>query len=263
MTEKEAEKYLEKEWKEMNAHLKFFLEKGGQEDLHQFRVQIKKLRAMLSLIEGTSRQTGLLRDFKPVRKIFKYAGRIRDAHINLQLSERYDLKNEVFKAGQQKIIEEGTSAFRSGGEKYIRNIKDSYRRLKKQLPKVDDNSIADFYKNQLAQIAGKLAHSNFNEEMHDNRKLIKVLVYNHKFADKAINGSLHLNSDYLDKLQSAIGEWHDNVVAAQLFASPELNDQPVVVKINKKNASVKRRITTLADDFIKKATAPHELINAG
>jgi len=261
MTRKEEEKYLDKEWKAMNVHLKSFLENGDQEELHKFRVQIKKVRALLSLIEGTSGKKGLLREFKPVSKIFKHAGHIRDAHTNLQLGERYGLKNEVFEAGQQKIIEEGTSMFRSSGEKHLKNIKDSYKQVKKQLSKIDDNLIADFYKNLLEQIAGTLAQPDFTGEMHNSRKLIKFLVYNHKIADKALNGSLHLNSEYLDKLQSTIGEWHDNVVAAQLFASPELNDQPVVVKINKKNAGVKRRITTLANDFIRKATTPAELVN--
>jgi len=92
--------------------------------------------------------------------------------------------------------------------------------------------------------------------MHTNRKLIKILVYNHKLADKALNGSVPFNTVYLDKLQAAIGEWHDNIIAAQLFSTPELNDKPVVTKINRKNASVKRTITLMTDDFLKKAMSP-------
>jgi CHAD domain-containing protein len=70
MKKKEEAKYLEKEWIEMNIHLKSFLKTGDQEALHRFRVQIKKLRAMLSLFEDASKQPGLLKGFKPVRKIF-------------------------------------------------------------------------------------------------------------------------------------------------------------------------------------------------
>jgi CHAD domain-containing protein len=223
-------------------------------------VQIKKLKAMLCLFEGTSRQHGLLKDFKPVRKIFRNAGNIRDAHTNLQLSERYNLKNELFETDQQKIIEKGTKEFRLNGKKYLKNIKETHKQLKKQLPKVDDDLIAEYYKKQLEQIAGNLATATFTEEMHDNRKLIKILVYNHKMADKALNGSFHFNIEYLDKLQSRIGEWHDNVIAAQLFSSPEINDKPVATQINKKNVSVKRNITALANDFLKKATEAEETV---
>ena len=49
MKKKEEAKYLDNEWKEMYTHLKAFLETGDQEELHQFRVQIKKLNALLNL----------------------------------------------------------------------------------------------------------------------------------------------------------------------------------------------------------------------
>jgi CHAD domain-containing protein len=254
MKKKEEAKHLDKEWKAMNAHLANFLETGDQEALHKFRVQIKKLRAMLSLFEGTSDQPGLLKGFKPVRKIFKYAGNIRDAHMNLQLGEMYAIKNEAFALSQQRIIEEGTVEFRQNGKKFIKDIKQAYKLLKKELPAIGNHAIADYYKKQLRSIATNLAVSGFTEDMHTNRKLIKILIYNYKLAEKALNGSVALNAPYLDKLQEAIGKWHDNIVAEQLFSSPELNDKPVVSKIKRKNAGIKRSITSLAEDFMKKAT---------
>jgi len=254
MKKKEQAKYLDKDWTEMNTRLKAFLETGDQEDLHKFRVQIKKLRAMLLLFENTSKENGLLKNFKPVRKIFKHAGSIRDAHINLQLSERYKLKNEIFETSQQKIIEEGTTEFQSRGGEFLKDIKNAHNKLKKQLPKVDDSRVAAYYKNQLEQIATNFTVSGFTEDMHTNRKLIKILVYNHKLAGHALNGKIAFNVSYLDKLQETIGKWHDNLLAEQLFSLPELNDKPIVAKIKRINAGVKRNITTLSEDFLKKAT---------
>ena len=262
MKKKKEAKYLDKGWEEMNIHLNAFLETGNQEELHKFRVQIKKLRAMLFLFENTSNESGLLKCFKPVRKIFKHAGQIRDAYTNLLLSERYHLKNKQFEEGQQKIIEEGTIEFRSNSPQFFKNIKTAHKRLKKQLQKVDDSMIADYYKLQLSNIATNLAVSGFTEDMHTNRKLIKILVYNHKMAEKALNGSVPFNTAYLDKLQEAIGKWHDNLVAEELFSTPELNDKPIVAKIKKVNSSVKRSITNLADDFLKKATTIEHPLNA-
>jgi len=238
----------------MNTRLKTFLETGDQEDLHKFRVQIKKLRAMLLLFEHTSKENELLKNFKPVRKIFKHAGNIRDAHINLGLSERYKLKNELFETSQQKIIEEGTLEFHSKGGEFIKDIKTAHRKLKKQLHKVDDGEIAAYYKNQLEQIATNFKVSGFTEDMHTNRKLIKILVYNHKLAGYALDGKVPFNVSYLDKLQEAIGKWHDNLLAEQLFSSPELNDKSIVTKIKRVNSGVKRSITILAEDFLQKAT---------
>jgi CHAD domain-containing protein len=254
MKKKEETKYLDKEWEEMNASLNSFLETGDQEALHKFRVQIKKLKAMLSLIEGSSDENGLLKQFKPVRKIFKRAGYIRDAQINLQLSSKYGFKNEDFESNQQKIIEEGIIALQNKSKKILRNINNTHKELIKQLPSISNSSIAEYYKHQLEQIAVNFTVSGFTEDMHTNRKLIKILVYNHKLANKALNGVLDFNTTYLDKLQDAIGKWHDNVMTAQLFSSSPLNDKPIVTRINRINAGVKRTITSMADDFLKKAT---------
>jgi CHAD domain-containing protein len=248
-------RYIDKEWEEMNSRLKAFLETGDQEELHKFRVQIKKLRAMLTLFEGTSKEGGLLKQFKPVRKIFKYAGNIRNAHVNLELSEKYQLKNDRFESGQHQIIEEGTNEFRTKGDEFLKDINGARKRLQKQLQKINDKLIGEYYKEQLAQIATNLAVSGFNEDMHTNRKLIKILVYNHKLAKKALNGNLAFNVDYLDKLQEAIGKWHDNLLAEELFSTPELNDKPIITKIKRVNSGIKRSISNLADDFLKKAMA--------
>ena len=262
MNKKTELKFLDKEWELMNIHLQGFLDTGNQNDLHKFRVQIKKLRAMLFLFENTSKEDGLLKKFKPVRKIFKYAGNIRDAHTNLALGEHYQVKNELFETGQQKIIEEGTVEFRSKGEEFFKSIKHAHKKLKKHLQKVDDRRVKQYYKEQLQSINTNLAVSGFTEDMHTNRKLIKILVYNHKLAEKAINGSLAFNIAYLDKLQEAIGKWHDNVLAEELFSKPELNDKPILTKIRRVNSGVKRSISSLAEDFLKKATTPENTLTA-
>jgi len=217
---------------------------------------------MLFLFEHSSKEQALSKYFKPVRKIFKVAGNIRNAHVNLELSERYHLKNEQFELSQRQIITEGTNEFRSKGESFLKAIDATHKRLKKQLQKVDDRLIAGYYKAQLEQIAANLAISAFNEDMHTNRKLIKILVYNHKLAEKALNGSLQFNIDYLDKLQEAIGKWHDNLLAEQLFSTPELNDKAILSKIKRVNAKVKRSITALTEEFFAKATTVEPALNA-
>ncbi len=254
MNRKEENKHLNKEWKQINFHLNAFLETGNQEELHRFRVQIKKLKAMLTMFQHGNKRQVLLKNFKPIAKIFKLAGNIRDAHTNMLLKEKYNIKNDLFEEGQQKIIENGISQFKEKGSKYLKRIKEVQADIKKNLSNIEDKAIADFYKIKLEIIAKKLAVPNFNEDMHYNRKIIKTLVYNHKLANKALNGIVTINSEYLDKLQDVIGEWHDNIIAAQLFATTELNDKTIVTKIKRKNTSVKKNILDLATNFLQKAT---------
>jgi hypothetical protein len=161
MKKKQQAKYLDKEWDELTTHLLAFLALQDQERLHKFRVQIKKIRAMLSLFESTSRQHGLLRILKPVKKIFGYAGVIRNAYINLQLGEKYLLKNELFQNSQQAIIDDGIADFLLHGGEYTKQIKDAYKKIIRNLTTVDDSAIADYYKSKLEYIATNLESCNF------------------------------------------------------------------------------------------------------
>jgi CHAD domain-containing protein len=254
MKKKTEKAYFNEQWGKMVTHLKAFIEAGDQEELHLFRVQVKRLRAMLVLLDAALPKYKLSKEFKPVREIFKRCGIIRNAYINLQLGIRYHLNNDKFISGQQFIMENGSNEFKESGRKYLKIIKSVHDELKDDLRPVDDNLINKFYKTQLEQIGNALSDLQFNEELHKARKQIKILVYNRKIAYKALDGKLHVNNDYLDKLQDSIGTWHDNDLAIELFSTPELNDKLVISKIKRQNTRIKKSILVLANNFTEKAT---------
>ena len=114
MKKKTEKAYFDEQWGGMTTHLKAFIGTGDQEELHLFRVQVKKVKALLTLLDFASPRHQLLRGFKPVKKIFKHCGIIRNAYINLQLGARYHLDNEQFISGQQYIMENGVVEFKKG-----------------------------------------------------------------------------------------------------------------------------------------------------
>lgn len=254
MKVKTQERYLDKEWIEMGARLKAFMETGDQEQLHKFRVQVKKLRAMLLLFQTASEQPSLLKDFKPVKKIFRRAGIIRDAHIRLGLAEHFNLKNERFETSQRQIIAGGIKEFADTGDLFLKELKAVHRKMNDALRRIENDRIVEFYEGVLEKISEGFNAISFGEEMHTNRKLIKLLIYNYKVAAEALEGKLTIAIDYLDRLQEAIGKWHDNLIAEELFSTPELSDKSVINKLKKANAALKRNIKKMAKDFLEKAT---------
>ncbi|MGZ3764322.1 MAG: CHAD domain-containing protein [Mucilaginibacter sp.] len=251
---KKAEKaYFNEQWELMSSHLKTFIKIGDQEELHLFRVQVKKLRAMLTLLDVAEPKQKLLKDFKPVRKIFQLCGDIRNAYINLQMGVRFRLKNEEFIMTQLYEIEKGTNDFKEQGKKYLKIIKTAHDAINSDLKSVGDDDINHFYNTYLQQIGDVFNNLQFDEELHKARRQIKTLIYNRKMAQKALEGKLQVNNDYLDKLQGLIGDWHDNILALELFSSIELNDQQVITKIRRQNTRLKRSITLLSKDFTTKS----------
>src|ERR1700744_5341833 len=118
MKKKEEKDYFNDQWQQMLIHFKNFVKTGDQEQLHVFRVGVKKLRAMLQLFDATSSKKKLSRDFKPVRKIFKHCGEIRNAYINIQLGAHYHFADENFIVGQLQEIENGIRDIKKLERKY-------------------------------------------------------------------------------------------------------------------------------------------------
>jgi CHAD domain-containing protein len=253
MNKKKEKIYFNDQWDAMADHLKKFIENGEQEELHQFRVQVKKLRAMIELLDTNSGKHPLKEDFKPVRKIFKRCGEIRNAFINLQYGQQLQFKNEDFFMNHLYEIEKGTKEVKELGKQYLKTIKAAYNDIGGDLQHVGNKEIVEFYKTKLYNIASFLENLQFNDELHATRKQIKTLMYNRKLAQNALDGKLQISNDYLDKLQTLIGDWHDNVLAMELFASAGFNSKPIITKIKSQNTRLKRSITALAHDFERKA----------
>ena len=255
MTKKEATKYFDKEWTKMKAGLKSFLIKGDQEDLHGFRVQVKKLRAFLIFLESAADDHKLTRNFKPVRKIFKRAGEIRTAYINQELGKTLKIGQHEFIESQRQIQLENTKKFNSKKVRFLKELKDTRRVLRKKIKPVSDIHINLFYQNQLHEIATFMEELKFNEQLHECRKMVKVLLYNHKPAHAALSSAL--NEEYLENVQTAIGDWHDHILTLNLLSGDNsIADHPT---LQRGSSKLKKKIITLSKDFYNQATTTVEL----
>ena len=232
----------------MSAHLKSYLKTDEQEGLHQFRVKIKKLNAFLILSDKATPHPALLKQFKPIKKIFKQAGVLRDACLNLEFIKLFQPDNET---AQEILIKNATAEFKSNGHKYLRKIKKVHRPLKKEIKSIKDASINHFYNGQLRQIALMLTRRQFNEQLHDCRKRIKILLYNYKPAKQSL--SIQLNEDYLDQLQQTIGDWHDQALSITRLREDMVSETMLTDTMNAKVAKLKEDIIGLKQDFYHKA----------
>src|ERR1700749_3382634 len=133
MRKKVERVYFNDQWDLMQTHFKAFIKTDEQEELHSFRVQVKKLRAMLELLDTNSSGSHLSKDFKPVKKIFKHCGDIRSAYINLQFGVQYKFNNEEFLMNQLYAIESGTNEVKELGSNYLKTIKAAHNEIEDDL----------------------------------------------------------------------------------------------------------------------------------
>jgi CHAD domain-containing protein len=252
MKKRQERKYFDKEWGKMKASLQSWLRKEQQEDLHHFRTQVKKLRAFLILSSSVKHHQKLTKLFKPVRNIFKQAGEIRNAYMNQELGKAQHIHHNEFMNSQHQLQIKAARKFKSNKVRFLEKLKSTHQLLKKKIKPISDLHIALFYQTQLEQIAGSLTTLKFDDQLHQCRKQVKILIYNHKLTKPVRHTAF--NDNYLDEVQTAIGDWHDHVLAIALFSSDEARDKAAVTGLKKQDSKLKKNIKTLTKDFYNQAT---------
>jgi CHAD domain-containing protein len=256
MRKKTGNAYFEKLWKEMISHFETFLKTGGQAELHKFRVSIKKLKSLLVLFESGRKRGSLLKRFKPVQKVFKKAGDIRNAQINLQLSEKFDIRDDVFAEQQRQVASKGISEFQQNRKKFKRNLRDCHKDILSHLDPPNRSTIRKFYRTNLERINSFLAEPQFDEALHSCRKRIKFLLYNHNAANKMLKKEVKLDTAYLERLQEKIGNWHDNIMIIELLSPRKTEDNSLVSRLKSENEKLEIAIRDEGGEFGYKAARP-------
>ncbi|QEC78802.1 CHAD domain-containing protein [Mucilaginibacter ginsenosidivorax] len=257
MKKKDEKKYMEREWHSMTHHLKDFIKTGNQESLHHFRTGVKKLRAFFTLIESTKKGHTSTKLFKPVREIFKQAGHVRNAYMNIQLAKGQQVVQIDFIQGQEQSLKTLAEQFRADGIQYLVTLHKVRRKLKERIPKLKNLHIGLYYEHQLETIATGLQKHSFAEDLHTCRKQIKMLIYNYHLVKPNLDRAF--NEDYLEQVQNAVGNWHDNSVTMELFTAEATDGETAVALLKKQAVQLKRRVTKLLKGFYDRATTVTEL----
>ena len=249
MKKREIRKKLIKEHKGALRNLKGFVKNGDQEQLHQFRVGIKKLRAVASLIEETTYKDRLRQDLKPIKKTYQLSGSVRDSFLHIKLGKDVAASTEYL-SDEKLVLKKAAKKLRKGRPHHFKMLRRSEKKMLRHVQSPGDKKINVFYLNELHAIHECLNNSNDSEALHECRKRLKILIYNLPLVRTILNQAV--NEDYLQQVQSAIGDWRDNVMAAEQF--PELTDKSKALhdKVRQLVKQFHVRATTKAKALIEK-----------
>ncbi|MHB8208917.1 CHAD domain-containing protein [Mucilaginibacter sp.] len=242
MKKRDELKYLKMLLKRVHSSLKAYDKKGEQEKLHEFRVEVKKIKAFLILADSAAPKSRLLKKFKPIDRIFRRAGKIRSASINMKIN------SSVIPIKQrQQQLSIADQKFRRNRRHDMEKIKHAGKQLEGSIKSINNIHISLFYEKHLQQISGFLKQGDFSGSLHECRKQLKILLYNYRLVGPLL--VIKLNERYLDQLQQAIGDWHDTVEAASGTATG-LNGR------QKQSMAV---VSDLATDFYARATIVNDI----
>lgn len=261
LKQKKQERYFNKHWEGMFSHLYNYCVGHDPEELHKLRVEMKKIEALFVLSElcvwNKKDAKKFAKYFEPVRTVFKSAGKIRTAYLNLKMIEKYESEdskfNSKFKEKQNGILMKQSDKFCSHMITFAEIINKNYKPIVKLLRDIESKKIIDIYEKQLKRLDTSLKNYKSSDELHKSRKKIKRLLYAYSFLNKSLTKKINLDTKYFDGLQDDLGKWHDSDVAAELLSSAGFSDKKVIKEVKTQRDNCLKAINSTAENFLEKA----------
>ena len=199
--------------------------------IHQFRIEIKKLKATMQLIQETHKSFDNKKKYALIRPLYKDLGAVRE--IQLQ-QDMFKENAKGFKASFRKkykhlldeeLLEREEIALAHFDESTIKSLIKIKRQIKKMLKKVSAKDFKKYYQGRASKLKKAFAAAEFSEKkMHALRTLIKEIKFNTRFkqamAEKCL-AKKNIDLIFLEDLQKCLGEWQDNAMLRQKLVQSE------------------------------------------
>lgn len=208
------EKAIQKEYfkeriKGVADNFSLFVKDQNLEALHQMRVEVKKAHSMLKLQVFSDQGTKTIKHFLPIRKIFKQAGLIREAQLNLENLNLIQIQDGKIRHFLQSEVEKETKRFLTKASDFGDHLKKSVDKTLKKIEAVPEKKVQAFYRTHLHFVSKNLKRKLFINHLHESRKSLKVLIHLHEILPEDGLEDIQINWTYIGELQEKIGNWHD------------------------------------------------------
>jgi CHAD domain-containing protein len=226
----ELKAYTGKQLQTAIEMLQSFTPGADAEIIHQLRVSLKKLKAVL-VFAATLNPEKTKKIRKKVQVLFRAAGSVREAQLQLQwlTKKRYVHLIEAAKL-KQKISEEEALLLLQK-EDYQDMLASVAKDLLKLIRKIKQEQVAD-YAVQLKKTVQQQLQAEEKEEWHALRKLIKQMLYVHHWLSEQEKLKIMpvLLYHVFDQLQEQIGTWHDLIDLQQWLTDQQffLHQEPSI-----------------------------------
>jgi CHAD domain-containing protein len=261
VTRERLNKFIRKRCHEISHQVAQYCATRDPEALHILRVEVKKLRACLALMQGSTPKDHL--HAKGLKDLYKTAGEIRTAQINLKILQDLHLENPAFSSEQHRIIEETSAAFCEASHRYRHKIHNVQDRLEDGTRDIKPEKVKTLFAERISRLSAFFASAAPDTAgLHNARKETKELLYIHALLPPALAASLGVNKDYLDQVQHKIGHWHDNTVTQQLLQGFGQADPSLVGQLQQTELSHLQEIKDLTTGFRQKIhTVTGQVVN--
>lgn len=223
---------LENRFAKIGRHYNNLLEDFEIEEIHQFRLNVKKLKAFLVLLNADAATKKSLTLTKPLKTFYHAVGELRNRQLGRQeisrLCEPLGLETpyRYLHRSQNEETKAKTTArslaLRTPLHKLLQNLRNNAP------DKVSEDAIENFVAGQKYALMKLLLVSNYSDEnLHSMRKLLKRFLYLWPWAAAEITSVPHcacFEKGVCVSLCETLGDFHDRCIALQLLNDKRMFD---------------------------------------
>lgn len=276
MSQSKLYRHYREQLESFQQHFRETTERTEVEDIHQLRVDIKKIRALLSLMEIVS--CGGFRKKKHLKLfsgLFSNAGALREIQVNQSTLDDLNLQQSCSdELCQSAILLYGEDLSRQGALEigYLtkalatfnwRKLNKLNRGLKESINGLVDAKIVEesiiFIEKQIARIHKLRNRFDSDKGLHKIRAHLKSITEIYRLNNRiAQDEALQKKIESLKRLEKFIGKWHDYTVlicSIEQFSHNEKGGQlitplkRIVADIRGINGEIRGRIIAQIDEI--------------
>ncbi|NOX86785.1 MAG: CHAD domain-containing protein [Chlorobi bacterium] len=187
------------------------------EDIHQLRVEVKKIRSVLQLLDHIPGNTFEHKAFrKMLRQLFRPAGRVREEQINLNLAEGLEgFSLSGYRGYLQMRIDKQSGKLMRALNRFDENsFREFNSAIKTEIGLFDEKTLRDyagrFMQKQLSLVRRTGKEMQQKNQIHETRKHLKALRYILNIAlewdHNEETGRFYI---LVKDTETLIGNWHD------------------------------------------------------
>ncbi|PZR31026.1 MAG: hypothetical protein DI538_21690 [Azospira oryzae] len=207
----------------MNQAWKLVSGNFAMEDIHAFRIEIKKLRSFLCLA-STAPHACSLKVSVRMDRLYTTIGNIRSLQLQKQRMDRISPQYAPIQKSYLTFIstEIERQTVKAGNlAKSGKFLKKSRRMILNQLPsRLKQKSIRMFTNEKLQALSALMKPSSLSDEsLHAIRKLLKEISYSWKLTNKrtSILSVIVMSKKELDYITDILGDFHDRCIELDLL----------------------------------------------
>lgn len=205
-------KYFKSRKKALTFLLRYSKRKFSKKAFHRFRVEVKRLNAILQILHWANPKFDPKSAHKPIRKLFKKAGPIREMQLEKDLLAEHNLLDKVpdLKSKLDKEIQKRRNEFfKSRNLSRSKKIKKRFKRIQKEIKNRNPLEFSLYIEDLWEEILLMIAFGIDPVNAHLLRKKLKTYQYSLEILGRN-NFPIHIPK--IEELSSLLGAWHDRDV---------------------------------------------------